>query len=100
MDVNAGCRIRPKGYMTGRFADLYAAAGVKIPDIARALGLFPMEDRNLAGSCWIRKYDEMMPVRGGGDWSDGLGAGPSAFFAYHGREMKDFKFTFRVSYVP
>lgn len=100
VDVNAGCRIKPKGYMTDKFANLASADGIKIPSIARALGLFPMDGKNLAGNYWIRNYGEMMPVRGGGDWSDGLGAGPAAFFAYHEREKRDFKFTFRVSYVP
>lgn len=100
IDTDVHSRIKPKGYMTGAFANLSAAEGIRIPSIVKALGLLPLQKEGIAGSYWIRNYGEMMPVRGGGDWSDGLGAGPFAFFAYHGREMKDFKFAFRVSYVP
>lgn len=100
IDTDIRFKIRPKGYMTAPFATLAAAEGIKVPAIAKALGLFPLRENGVVGSYWIRNYDEMMPVRGGGDWSDGLGAGPFAFFAFHHRNVEDFKFSFRASYIP
>lgn len=100
IDTEIKFKIKPRGYMTDTFANLSAADGIAVPLEAKALGLFPMQSEGVKGSYWIRNYGEMMPVRGGGDWSDGFGAGPFAFFAYHGREMRDFKFTFRIAYVP
>lgn len=94
------CRILPRGYASSPFSSLKARDDMKVPSIAYALGLMPLDRDGIQGSFWIRNCGEIAPVRGGGDWSDGSGAGPFAFFAYHSRYAEDFKFSFRLSYVP
>ena len=94
------CRIQPRGYASSPFQSLRARDGLNVPAIAYALGLMPLDRQGIQGSYWTRNCGEMAPVRGGGDWSDGSGAGPFAFFAYHSRYAEDFKFSFRLSYVP
>lgn len=51
-----------------------AASGVTVPQIAKDLGLFPV-DSNLNGDAiWVRNYGERLPFRGG-DWTGGAYAG-------------------------
>jgi hypothetical protein len=61
-------------YSVCNFETLAAKSGVTIPNIMKALGLFPI-DSDLGGDMfYIRNYGERLPLFGG-SWNDGSGAG-------------------------
>lgn len=88
----------PKGYMSSEFKSL--TSDIEVPSLIKMLGLFPVSKNGIKGNYWIRNAGEIAAVRGGGDWSDGLTAGPFAMFLYHTRLVEDWRFSFRLSYVP
>lgn len=74
------------------FESLAAKNGVAVPEIAKALGLYPTDPTSgghEGDGLWVRNYGERLPLRGG-SWRNGSGAGVFALllhypraFAYH-----------------
>lgn len=99
LDTEIRNTVIPKAFLSDRFSSLSSAKGVKVPALLKALCIHPVAD-DMQGFYWIRNGGERMPVRGGGDWSDGIHAGPAALFVFHQRYKHDWKFSFRPAYVP
>jgi len=70
--VNA--QVDDTAYGNKAFETLTAHAGVTIPDIAKALGLFPLDSAHGGDYIYFRNNGERLPIRGG-SWGNGSGAG-------------------------
>lgn len=62
------------GYLNSTFETLAAKSGITVPEIAKALGLFPVDSSEGGDGYWIRNYGERLPSRGG-FWTYGSQAG-------------------------
>ncbi len=70
----AGDSSNAVGSMSGVFNSLTTAAGVTVPSILRALGLFRHADIADSDTIYMRNYGERLPYRGG-NWYDSSSAG-------------------------
>ncbi|MCW5222412.1 hypothetical protein D5041_02005 [Verminephrobacter aporrectodeae subsp. tuberculatae] len=58
------------------FKSMGVKAGLTVPAIAKALGLYPIADSNLGDDAfWICNHGERLPLAGGRCWNDGPRAG-------------------------
>jgi hypothetical protein len=74
-----------------------AASGVTVPQIAKDLGLFPV-DSNLNGDAiWVRNYGERLPFRGGSFW-DYSYAGVFALGLICARALSNLDVGFRAAF--
>lgn len=80
------------------FKSLAAKTGVTIPEIARALGLMPLDGYAGEGNFWLRNYGERLPLRGG-TWSDESWAGVFALNLHNARGLSDWNVGFRAAFV-
>ncbi|NPV89831.1 MAG: SUMF1/EgtB/PvdO family nonheme iron enzyme [Firmicutes bacterium] len=55
------------GYSYTTYETLAAKAGVTIPNLLKALGMFPVDSAHGADGFYTRNYGERLPIRGG-DW--------------------------------
>ena len=53
------------GYSQNAFEALTAAGGVTIPEIMKALALFPLDSAHGGDNLYARNYGERLPIRGG-----------------------------------
>lgn len=79
------------------FNQLAAASGVTIPELAKLLGLYPINN-NVKGNLWVRNYGERLPLRGGG-WYDAAFAGLWAMPLFDPRTLASNNFASRCAYV-
>jgi hypothetical protein len=75
-----------------------AAAGVTIPTLLKALGLFPLDASHGGDNFYARNYGERLPVRGG-FWAYGSGAGVFALDLYRPRTYSSSSVGFRSAFV-
>ena len=80
------------------FETLTAKAGVNIPMILKALGIFPIDASCGGDGLWMRNNGERLPFRGGA-WSNGSGAGVFALDLRHVRTYSHTNVGFRSAFV-
>lgn len=86
------------GYSACTFETLTAAGGVTVPNIAKLLGLAPIDSSHGGDYLYVRNYAERVPCRGGG-WSYGSGAGVFYLFLVNGRSGAFYYIGFRSAFV-
>ena len=85
-------------YLYQPLESVAAASGVTVPQLVKALGLFPT-DSNLNGDgLWVRNYGERLPFLGGSYW-DGSGAGVFAMYLNYPRSHSGTRLGFRSAFV-
>ena len=85
-------------YLYKPLESVEAASGVTVPQLVKALGLFPT-DSNLNGDgLWVRNYGERLPFLGGACW-DGSGAGVFAMDLHDPRSSYGTYIGFRSAFV-
>lgn len=85
-------------YLYQPLESVAAASGVTVPQLVKALGLFPT-DSNLNGDgLWVRNYGERLPFLGGG-WNYGSGAGVFAMYLHGPRSHSGTDIGFRSAFV-
>jgi hypothetical protein len=88
----------PYGYNS--FAALTAKAGVTVPEILKALALFPADTNDHGGDyMWMRNNGERLAYRGGA-WYAGAGAGVFACYGGNPRSSVSAPVGFRSAYIP
>lgn len=86
------------GYSNTTFETVTAEAGVTIPDLLKALTLFPIDSSHGGDLLQVRNYGERLPFRGG-NWFYGSNAGVFALFLYSARSYSFTNFGFRSAFV-
>lgn len=94
--VNAQVDDTPYGSKS--FETLTAHAGVTVPDIAKALGLFPIDTAHGGDLFQFRNNGERLPYRGG-YWFSGSGAGVFNLFLGNPRSLSFTAVGFRSAFV-
>ena len=85
-------------YLYQPLESVAAASGVTVPQLVKALGLFPT-DSNLNGDgLWVRNYGERLPFLGGSYGSD-VRAGVFAMVLYYPRSDIRSNIGFRSAFV-
>ena len=70
----AGDSTNTAGYTADALQSITAKAGVNVPSIVKALGLFPISAALGGDTLYLRNYGERLPIRGG-LWASGANAG-------------------------
>lgn len=78
--------------------DLTAKAGVSVPQILKAYGLFPVDNQLNDDRFWCRNYGERLPLRGG-SWNWAASAGVFALTLNEARSRAVAHFGFRAAFV-
>ncbi len=86
------------GYSQTLFETIAAEAGVTIPDLLKALALFPLDASHGGDNVWVRNYGERLPCRGG-CWSNGADAGVFALNLFDPRSCVLTGLGFRAAFV-
>lgn len=87
----------PYGAQT--FQSLAAAAGVTVPELLKALAIFPADSEDHGGDyLWMRNVGERLAFRGG-SWIDGGDAGVFALGGYHPRSLASWHIGFRSAFA-
>lgn len=82
------------------FESLVAAAGVTVPNLAKLLGLFPIDSSHHGGdNFYLNSADECVAVRGGG-WTAASSAGVFALSLYSPRSASFDSIGFRAAFIP
>jgi len=88
----------PYGSMA--FQSLTAADGVNVPEILKALALFPADSGEHGNDIiTMRNIGESLAYRGG-FWSNGANAGVFALYGYYSRSYSYTYIGFRSAYIP
>lgn len=82
----AGDNANAAGVMDAQFNAMTTAAGVTVPAILRALGLFRHADIADSDRIYVRNYGERLPIRGGA-WDSGAHAGLRALNFLYPRSL-------------
>jgi sulfatase modifying factor 1 len=80
------------------FESLTAKSGITVPNIVKALGLFPIDSSHGGDILYIRNYGERLPLKGGVVYS-AEGAGLSALNLRDDRGISSHDVGFRAAYV-
>ena len=80
------------------FETLAAASGITVPNIVKALGLFPIDSSCGGDNLYLRNYGERIPLSGG-NWYHGASAGLFALLLTRHRAFSDSSVGFRAAYV-
>jgi len=86
------------GYSNTAFESITAAAGVTIPVLLQALGLYPIDASHGVDGVWSRNYGERLSFRGG-NWSVGAGAGVFSLNLSNPRSYANTSIGFRSAFV-
>ena len=87
-------------YGQNSFAALTAASGVMVPEILKALALFPADSGDHGGDyIYMRNRGERLARRGGG-WNIGANAGVFCLHGYGSRSGVDISIGFRSAFIP
>lgn len=87
-------------YGSNSFAALTAASGVTVPEILKALALFPADSGDHGGDyIYMRNRGERLGFRGGG-WSYGASAGVFCLSGLFSRSFVASGIGFRSAYIP
>lgn len=86
------------GYSQNAFEILTAVGGVTIPDIIKALALFPLDSSHGGDNLYVRNYGERLPIRGG-YWSGGSSAGVFYLYLSNARSNSSHNIGFRSAFV-
>jgi len=87
----------PEGSWNGcRFTSL--ETDIEVPDVLKALGLFPADSAEMTDYFWAGIHGERLPVRGG-SWGYGAGAGVFALTLSDPRSFVGTGVGFRAAYV-
>ena len=79
--------------------NLTAKAGVNVPQILKAYGLFPVDNELNSDGFWCRNYGERLPLRGGDAWGYGASAGVFALTFDDARSHCSIYVGFRAAFV-
>ena len=71
---------------------------IEVPDILKALALYPADDEPVDGYFWLDTEGERLAFRGG-TWANGTTAGVFALYGYAPRSLVDTSIGFRSAYV-
>jgi len=85
-------------YGSKSFETLTAHAGITVPDLIKALGLFPIDTSHGADIFQFRNNGERLPYRGGG-WDNGGSAGVFALNLHNPRSSVGTSIGFRSAFV-
>lgn len=86
--------------MSNLFQALTTDAGITVPGILKALGLFPIATTGLGDDrMWVINNDERLPLRGG-NWGLSSCAGIFALALRHPRSLSVWGIGFRPAFVP
>ena len=80
-----------------KFTDL--ETDIQVPDIVKALALFPADDAKFTDYFWADCEGELLPFRGG-DWSYAAYAGVFSLSLSGARTDSSIDFGFRSAYIP
>jgi hypothetical protein len=86
------------GYSGVTFETMTAKAGVTIPNLLKALGMFPIDAAHGADGFYARNYGERLPLRGG-SWGYTSSAGVFYVRLFHSRALVSTSLGFRSAFV-